>query len=35
MPQTAASRYLAALAELGIESCFLNPRTDLAPLVEA
>jgi acetolactate synthase-1/2/3 large subunit len=35
MPQTAATRYLAALAELGIESFFVNAGTDFAPIVEA
>jgi acetolactate synthase-1/2/3 large subunit len=35
MPQTAASRYLAALAELGVESFFVNAGTDFAPIVEA
>jgi acetolactate synthase I/II/III large subunit len=35
MSQTAATRYLAALAELGIESFFVNAGTDFAPIVEA
>ena len=35
MPQTAATRYLTALAELGIESFFVNAGTDFAPIVEA
>ncbi|OBH56364.1 hypothetical protein A5685_08220 [Mycobacterium colombiense] len=35
MPQTAATRYLAALAEQGIESFFVNAGTDFAPIVEA
>ena len=35
MPQTAATRYLAALAERGIESLFVNAGTDFAPIVEA
>jgi acetolactate synthase I/II/III large subunit len=35
MSQTAATRYLTALAELGIESFFVNAGTDFAPIVEA
>lgn len=35
MPQTAATRYLTALAELGIDSFFVNAGTDFAPIVEA
>ena len=35
MPRTAATRYLAALAELGIDSLFVNAGTDFAPIVEA
>lgn len=35
MTQTAAGRYLAALAEHGIESFFVNAGTDFAPIVEA
>jgi len=35
MSQTAASRYLTALAELGIDSFFVNAGTDFAPIVEA
>lgn len=35
MTQTAATRYLSALAELGIESFFVNAGTDFAPIVEA
>jgi acetolactate synthase-1/2/3 large subunit len=35
MPHTAASRYLTALAEFGIESFFVNAGTDFAPIVEA
>jgi acetolactate synthase I/II/III large subunit len=35
MSQTAATRYLTALTELGIESFFVNAGTDFAPIVEA
>ena len=35
MSQTAAARYLATLAEYGIESLFVNAGTDFAPIVEA
>jgi acetolactate synthase I/II/III large subunit len=35
MSQTAATRYLTALAKLGIESFFVNAGTDFAPIVEA
>lgn len=35
MTDTAAARYLAALAEYGIESFFVNAGTDFAPIVEA
>ncbi|MEU6558261.1 thiamine pyrophosphate-requiring protein [Nocardia nova] len=35
MPHTAASRYLTALAEQGIEWFFVNAGTDFAPIVEA
>ncbi|MGW4533696.1 thiamine pyrophosphate-requiring protein [Nocardia sp. NPDC004340] len=35
MPHTAATRYLTALAEHGIESFFVNAGTDFAPIVEA
>ncbi|MGV9861053.1 thiamine pyrophosphate-requiring protein [Rhodococcus koreensis] len=35
MSQTAAARYLAALAEHGVESIFVNAGTDFAPIVEA
>ncbi|NMO03531.1 thiamine pyrophosphate-requiring protein [Gordonia sp. TBRC 11910] len=35
MAHTAASRYLTALAERGIESLFVNAGTDFAPIVEA
>lgn len=35
MSQTAATRYLAALAEFGIDSFFVNAGTDFAPIVEA
>lgn len=35
MPQTAATRYLAALAARGVESLFVNAGTDFAPIVEA
>jgi acetolactate synthase-1/2/3 large subunit len=33
--QTVATRYLTALAELGIDSFFVNGGTDFAPIVEA
>ncbi len=35
MTQTAAARYLTALAEYGVESFFVNAGTDFAPIVEA
>ncbi|MFD6453132.1 thiamine pyrophosphate-requiring protein [Nocardia sp. NPDC060220] len=35
MPHTAATRYLTALAEQGIEWFFVNAGTDFAPIVEA
>ena len=35
MPTTVATRYLARLAELGVESIFVNAGTDFAPIVEA
>ncbi|GHE79404.1 acetolactate synthase [Amycolatopsis deserti] len=35
MPHTAASRYLTALAEQGVEWFFVNAGTDFAPIVEA
>jgi acetolactate synthase-1/2/3 large subunit len=35
MPQTAATRYLNALVEHGIEYVFVNAGTDFAPIVEA
>ena len=35
MSQTAAARYLSALAEHGIDSIFVNAGTDFAPIVEA
>lgn len=35
MPPTAASRYLTALAEQGVDYFFVNAGTDFAPIVEA
>lgn len=35
MSQTAATRYLSALADRGIHSIFVNAGTDFAPIVEA
>ena len=35
MPHTAATRYLAALADHGIDAFFVNAGTDFAPIVEA
>lgn len=35
MSQTAATRYLSALADHGIDSIFVNAGTDFAPIVEA
>ncbi|MBN8847117.1 MULTISPECIES: thiamine pyrophosphate-requiring protein [unclassified Sphingomonas] len=35
MSQTAATRYLSALAEWGVDSIFVNAGTDFAPIVEA
>lgn len=35
MSQTAASRYLTALADHGVDSIFVNAGTDFAPIVEA
>jgi len=35
MPQTAAARYLSALAERGVDTLFVNAGTDFAPIVEA
>lgn len=35
MSETAATRYLSALAEHGVDSIFVNAGTDFAPIVEA